>query len=195
MSPKINQAAFKHALERVGFESLSALARKANVHRNTLYPLVRGEVSPFTDSYLAICQALKASPVELLDIEAEEDLSEIYKALSQIVYEKQHERGGYAFFLFGSRANNNARKFSDYDIGVTGADKKITWQDYLDMKERLAILCDDLPVKVSLLNFDCAPDAFLDNFKSELKFLIGEEGAFLYFKGFLDGRKKTKKVA
>jgi predicted nucleotidyltransferase len=195
MPPKVNPTTFKQALQNSGFKSLTELALIAGVHRNTLYPLVRGEVSPFTDSYLAICTALKISPVSLLDMDAEEEISEIYKALGQIVYERLHERARYAFFLFGSRATGKARKFSDYDIGVTGGEKQLTWQEFLDIKERLAILCDDLPVKVSLLNFDSAPNSFLDDFESTLKFLIGDQGAFLYFRGFLDGRKKAKKAA
>lgn len=195
MFPIINDAEFKSQLKEKEINSISNLALISGLHRNTLYPLIRGEVSPFTETYLTLCKVLQVSPLFLIKNEEGSELEVIKESIRLIINEEKQERSHYAFFLYGSRASNKARKFSDYDIGVTGGEVMIPWRDFLSMKESLEILCEDLSVKVSILNFDEAPESFLDDFDSPLKFIYGSTQSFLFFKGVLHGRKKAKKAA
>lgn len=195
MFPILDRTKLTEILKQKQISSVSNLALISGLHRNTLYPLIRGEVSPFTETFLSLCKVLQVPPVSLIKNEEGDAFSFIDQSINSILNEKRNERAHYAFFLYGSRASDKARKFSDYDIGVTGGEATVPWRDFLLMKESLEQMCDDLSVKVSLLNFDEAPPAFLDDFDSPLKFIAGDFHSFSFFKGILHGRKKEKKAA
>lgn len=195
MIPLVDGAKLTKLLKQAEIDSISELGLISGIHRNTLYPLVRGEASPFTETYLTLCKALKISPLSLIKYEERKDFNVIEESLDKILNENSKIRTHYAFFLYGSRASDKARTFSDYDIGVTGGEMIVQWRDFLQIKESLDNACEDLSVKVSLLNFDEAPSSFLDDFDSRLKFISGNIESFSFFKGILHGRKETKKAA
>ena len=63
----------------------------------------------------------------------------------------------YKLFVFGSRATNNARKFSDYDIGISGS-KPISFKKTALIKEALEE--SDLPFRVDIVDFSMVSSEF-----------------------------------
>ena len=190
----VNQNLFYEILKKQNIPSIAKLAEISGVHRNSIYPLLNGQSSPCTETFTAICNALNVSPLTLINDTGNEDLNTISETLQICINQNKNLRVNYAFFLYGSRANDKARQFSDYDIGLTGGEFKVGWKDYLDIKEFCSLEFDNLPVKVSLLNFDEAPDSFLYDFDSNLKFICGNKDSFMFFKGSLYERTKKKKI-
>lgn len=60
-------------------------------------------------------------------------------------------------FIFGSRANNKARKFSDIDIGLE-ADNQINFETIGQIKQ--AFEESDLPYNVDIVEFSKLPKKF-----------------------------------
>jgi uncharacterized protein len=61
-------------------------------------------------------------------------------------------------FIFGSRAKNNSKTFSDIDIGIVG--EKISPEVYFEIVE--AFEDSDLPYIVELVKFTDVSDAFIE---------------------------------
>ncbi len=62
----------------------------------------------------------------------------------------------YQVFIFGSRATNKAKKYSDYDIGIFGK-KPIPWHILAEIEEMFEE--SDLPYKVDIVDFSLvSPD-------------------------------------
>jgi hypothetical protein len=195
MKIKIDKVKLEQCMASSGVNSFSALAIASGLHRNTIYPYVRGELSPFTEAYLSICKALDTAPMSLLSEETSDDLKEIIETLKKVTNRSTRNNCKIGAFLYGSRVTGKARKYSDYDIGLTGGEVPLFWQDFLDIKEQCDSSFDNLPVKISILNFDEAPSSFFDDFDSPVKYLCGDYASFSFFKGSLYGRAKKKKAA
>jgi len=60
-------------------------------------------------------------------------------------------------FVFGSRATDKAKKYSDYDIGVSGK-KSVPWQKLALINEALEE--SDLPFKVDVVDFSLVSSDF-----------------------------------
>lgn len=71
--------------------------------------------------YLRITIKIVVSP------QISDELSTIIQGLKQILSDLGRKGSTYTFFLYGSRANGKARKFSDYDIGITGGEDPVTF--------------------------------------------------------------------
>jgi len=71
--------------------------------------------------------------------------SEIKKIIFQFLDPKK-----YKVFIFGSRAKEKARKYSDYDIGISG---KRPLPSYLKVLIEEALEESDLPFKVDIVDF------------------------------------------
>jgi len=63
----------------------------------------------------------------------------------------------YTVFIFGSRATNKAKKFSDYDIGIIGK-KALPWHLLAEIEE--AFEESDLPYKIEVVDFANVPRNF-----------------------------------
>ncbi len=63
----------------------------------------------------------------------------------------------YKIFIFGSRANNKARKFSDYDIGIIGK-KRVPWFILALIEEQFEN--SDLPFRVDVVDFSLVSPNF-----------------------------------
>lgn len=182
----------KIALKANGLSSLGELSRVCSIHRNTLYPLVRGDRSPFTNTYLSVCRALDIDPVECLVKDPRVNILSIEEVARMVFEEYQKSFPDLCLFLFGSRAAGKAKKFSDYDVGITGGRHPIGGLDFLKIQESILERCDNFPVKVDVLNFDSAPGSFLVDFNSPLVLLAGSKDSLTFLEGGIHAQSKNK---
>ncbi len=77
------------------------------------------------------------------------NLTKTEKKIKEIVYSFLDPKK-YAVFVFGSRATNKAKRFSDYDIGIIG-EKPLPWHLLAEIKE--AFEESDLPYKIEIVDF------------------------------------------
>ncbi len=190
----ISREKLQLAMAKIGLRSLAELSRKSHLHRNTLYPLINGERSPYSSSYIELCKTLRVSPQDLLDSATESVRSEIFSIAESIIRTFSVLNSNLVVFLFGSRASGTHKTFSDYDLGLTGGENTITATLFLKIKEHVSQLADDLPVKVDILNFDAAPLSFIRDFDSALEFLAGDPSSLQFLRGRLNGIKTNSSV-
>lgn len=74
----------------------------------------------------------------------------------------------YKIFIFGSRAKEKARKFSDYDIGIMGK-RPLSF-------EKMALIEDaleesDLPFRVDLIDFHSVTKEFKKSVAAKIKII------------------------
>lgn len=189
--PTINRQRLTQLMRERGIGSIQELSRRAGIHRNTLYPLFSGERSPFAASFVALCRALGTDPLELVTESCEDLDAPIYEIAANAFRTFEAKAPGLALFLFGSRSTGKAKRFSDYDIGLTGGEERLDTEVYLRIRQHISELADNLPVKVDVVNFDAAPPSFLSDFDSPLVFLAGNQQSLLYLRGVIDGVKKA----
>lgn len=72
----------------------------------------------------------------------------------------------YKLFVFGSRATEQARKFSDFDIGISGR-KPLSFRKIALIKEALEE--SDLPFKVDIVDFKMVSPEFKKEALSKIK--------------------------
>lgn len=199
MDGKLDTNKLRRAMQARNIKSISALSAIAGIHRNSLTPYLNGQRSAFAPTILSIARALGVSPSELL---VDSNISDPYGVLPLVAALLRRcdsgEQGdsrepNLSFFLFGSRAEGREKRFSDYDIGVTGGLRPLGTKSFLEMKEIFSELCDNLPVKVDLLNFDQAPVWFLAQFDSPCLFICGSKESFDILRGRIDGIKEALK--
>ena len=174
-----------------GFSSLREFAQSASIHRNTLQPYLKGEASVFRTSFIEIASALGVDPISLVNSAVSEeskgaDAIELKRYLTKLSEGDRHV----AFVLFGSRAEGRARRFSDWDIGVTRGSNPLSSSEFLAMKSQLEDLVDDFPYVVDLVNLDAAPRWFLEEMSSSPKLFSGNQVSYEYFRGMLHGIQK-----
>lgn len=87
------------------------------------------------------------------------------KKIKKIIFQSLNPKD-YQVFVFGSRANRKAKKFSDYDIGIWG--KKQTPAHIIsEIKENLEE--SDLPYKVDIVDFSLTTEDFRKIALSKIK--------------------------
>lgn len=101
---------------------------------------------------------------------------------------------GLAFFLFGSLRRRRAKRFSDFDIGLTGGGEPLNASVFLRIQECVLRACEDSPVKVEIVDFDQALSGFILDFEGPLRFISGGRESFDYLKGKIDGLKAGQKM-
>lgn len=190
---KFNRARFEEFLDEQGYKNHLDFCRKGGVHKNTLNYYLSGR-DVFSKKLYEIAAILNADPREL--IEPIQSKIQNIEEIESIVRELASQRG-VAVILLGSRADGSAKKYSDWDLGVTRAEIPINDREFLRMKGRVGELADNLPRKVDLVNLDAAPYWFLHLINYSVIFLGGDSNSFHHFRGVLDGIKKykTQKVA
>ena len=67
------------------------------------------------------------------------------------------DKDEYKVFIFGSRANEQARKYSDYDIGISGS-KPLPETTKFMIEE--ALEKSDLPYKIDIVDFSLVSPEF-----------------------------------
>ena len=79
--------------------------------------------------------------------------------LKKIVRSKIKDNS-YKLFIFGSRAKNVNRKFSDVDLGILGP-KPVSSKAIIDIEEQFEN--SDIPYRIDLVDFYGATDNFKTN--------------------------------
>lgn len=182
----LNVSKFKRLVELRGFRSLNDFAEKTGIHRNTLRGYLARETSVFTSIFDRICDTLEIDQLDLITSLVGSETSRV-RALLLSVGNLYAET---AFLLIGSRAKGKETLYSDWDIGVTNGPVKLSTRDYLAMKAFIADAAEDFPAKIDVVNLDAAPEWFLKGIDYEPVFLCGNERAYYYCRGLIDGFKK-----
>lgn len=86
---------------------------------------------------------------------SEPQLDQIKKILKENFPDKE-------IWVFGSRAGNQFKKFSDLDIAIIG-NEQVDLSIVLKAKE--AFQSSDLPIKIDLVDFSQLTDVFKENIK------------------------------
>ncbi len=189
----------KKSMESQGVKTLNDLAKLSGVHRNTLYPYIRGEKPVYAPPIVQIARALKVDPLTLCDREELSVDQEIVRISNSLVASFGCKYDSLVVVLFGSRARGQAKKFSDFDLGVSSGLNPVSFKDFLSMKDHVENLADDLIYKVDLVNLDNAPDWFLANLlqtdssgnHTGLVFLSGSKDTYHFLRGRAYGAIKA----
>lgn len=182
----------KRILE-LGYSSLANFASKAEIHRNTLQNLFRGQ-SVFSRAFESVSNALRMDPLDLISPRSDfrsqvKEIDEIRPVVAGLV----RERRDLAVVLIGSRASRKAKRYSDWDLGIIGYPLPLSGLEYLRLKNKVEEMSENLVRSVDLVNLNQAPFWFLDGLAGDgMVFLDGNQEAFTYLKGLADGVQKEK---
>lgn len=192
MNYRLNVQKFKSRLIEGGYRNLADFAAKTKIHRNTLQTLLAGK-NVFSASLAAVANALKTDPLEIIEPRSAfsakiESIDEIRPIVARLIQENPQM----AVVLLGSRVRGKARTYSDWDIGVSKYPDALSGREYLKLKGLAEELSESLVRTVDLVNLNQAPGWFLEGVGRDILFLDGNEAAFTYLKGLLDGIQKEK---
>jgi predicted nucleotidyltransferase len=87
------------------------------------------------------------------------------KKIKEIIFQFLNPKE-YQIFIFGSRATEKAKKFSDYDVGIFGK-KSVPWRKLALINEALEET--DLPIKVDIVDFSLVSSGFRKVALSKIK--------------------------
>ena len=96
------------------------------------------------------------------------------------------------FILIGSRARGNEKKYSDFDIGVTGGTDSVSFKKHLRLQSQLDDLVEDSPYMFDLINLDAAPSWFFLDMDYDPSYIVGSRQRWKFFQGKLNGIRGTK---
>lgn len=189
----MSATAFRRLLKAQGYLSANDFCTTNRIHRNTLRAYLSGEKSVFADVIERISEKLSVDPLDLLEsvekgLEPRKRLQEMLKA----VFRKYSE---VAFILIGSRSTRSAKEFSDFDIALSGGEKRLATAMYLRLKQDILDATEPFEYSVDVINLDQAPIDFLRSLESLGIFMGGDESKFDYYKGFINGIQKQKETA
>jgi predicted nucleotidyltransferase len=160
------------------------------VHRNTLRQYLSGGKPVFADAFSRIAAALAVTPLDLLT-DSNVGQSGTFEVLRQSIGVLARRHPSVAFLLIGSRAKGRAKKYSDWDIGVTRGPTLLSTEEYLQLKIALLDRVENETEKVDVINLDQAPLSFLKGISYDPVPLGGNGEAWAYFKGKLNGLKEA----
>lgn len=167
----IDQDKFEQGVRDAGFRSVSALAQRLGVHRNSLYHYLSGKNGVYPTVLSNAFELLGIEPSEVIIRDSRRDRYDL-KVISPLVDRLQSKYSVGCYILFGSRSKKTHKEFSDFDIGLY-ASNKIAHDVYFDLVEYTAVLAEDLPVEVQLVDLSSATDEFLLEAIPGAKFLGG----------------------
>jgi len=187
---KLDEIRLKAAVLRCGFDNLSHFAERFQLNRATIHHYMVGR-GPLSAPYYQLCKALNCDPLSLLvpltTQEKIDQLDEIRPLIKNLI--GLHPK--LAVGLLGSRASGHAKKYSDWDLGITGGMAPIDGSEFLRLKSWVDDWAEDLPRFVDLINLDQAPQWFLQEIHYSPIFLGGDQSTWYYFLGRLHGTKKS----
>lgn len=193
MSYLLDSQKIEKLLNNTSYSSISALAKDLGIHRNTLYLYLSGKQGPFTSVVEEIAAKLRIDPLEIISSTQVNPNQQLTQSdLVQLISKNFADKNDWAFILIGSRAKGTARKYSDWDIGISAGQTKIDSLDYLRAKEKIEQITEDLAVEFDLINLDEAPSWFLSKIDYAPVFLWGNIVAYNYFLGVIDGSRRTQ---
>lgn len=185
----LNQGLFKKRLSEMGFTSVSEFTKKTAINRNTLLSYLAGK-NVFPTTFTQIAEELKSDPLEFLLAVSESSKIQNFDEISHIIAAIAKSDKKISVLLLGSRAKGSAKKYSDWDIGITCGESPLTTEKYLHIKNMVSELSEDIPRNVDIINLDSAPSWFLKEINYNPFFLDGNNESFAHFKGVLNGIKK-----
>ena len=187
----LNRDLILNRMKRYGIRSLGALADLVGVHRNTIQHFMGGQ-PVFPESIARMIALLELTPAQALILK-EDHNDPVWKRISGVVSTLYETFPGVTFVLFGSRAKGEARRYSDFDLGLFSK-KGISTKDYLKIVERVEELGEDLPFRIDLVNLTVAEDSFIRSISPAAVFLAGNRLAWESFRTELN-EKNDRKIA
>ncbi len=188
MSYTINKHRFFEYMGKLGCRNITAFSQYSGIHRSTINAYLNGK-PVFSSAFLQLAAKLQVSPLQLTCDGQHDDanmkylqskLRDIAKCYSKLV-----------FCLLGSRANNTAHTFSDWDIGISGGDTPIHSNDYLAIKQDIDDALDDWHYDVDVIHMDAAPKWFLAQIVYTPILLAGNTQTYHYTRGKIHGIQQT----
>lgn len=167
---------FEEAMRRQGFASIGALARALGIHRNTIHHYLSGH-GVFPTMLEKILDRLALQPGNVLVQKNARDANPL-SPIAPLVDCLQQQFPEVAFVLFGSRARNTARTYSDWDIGAF-SQKDISHDQYRRMWRKKEDREEEFPYMVDVTNLNRADEDFLKSASRGWIFLGGNMGSWL----------------
>ena len=158
--------------------SVTGLAEALGVHRNTIGNYLSGKAG-LPQGLSRILDALDLSPAEVLSWDRRRrripglHVSDLVGALQAAV-------PGAAFILFGSRARGDARRHSDYDLGLF-SDAGLEFTLYSRLLDRVAEWNEESLLTAQLVDLTRAEPSFLSEAAEDAVFLAGSHAAWCAF--------------
>lgn len=189
----IDSEKLTNLIENRGFLTVSEFARKHHFHRNTLAAYLSGEKSVFCDVLSRLSQVLEIDPINLIvPREFSGSAASEFKELLVIVKRLAEKYESVCFMLIGSQVGEAKHAYSDWDIAVSGGERVVLSEQYLDIKSELEDFCDNFAREVDLVNLDAAPIWFLCDLKQAPMYLAGSFQSFAYICGYINGVRKKE---
>jgi predicted nucleotidyltransferase len=165
----INPSKLTLAIKSSPFKSVSALANKLHIHRNTIHYYLAG--NPVINDKLTLI--LEALNLDARDIIQKKETPSSYSDKLASIIDKMHKTFPHvSFILFGSRARGTAQSSSDWDIGVFSK-KDIPHKDFRKIALMKSSLTEDISISIDLVNLSNADLDFLQEIAQEWQFLTG----------------------
>ena len=166
----VDRQKFMLSLKNQGIKSFLEMSRISGLHRNTINHYLKGG-SIYQTAFLEICKILQVQPQDLTSASPTQIV--IPAELAQTLDALHQSYPDITFVLFGSRARNSAKPFSDWDIGFF-ANKKITHQTHLNLLKKMDDLMDNSMLEINLVNLQEADVDFLKSIAPDITYLTGQ---------------------
>jgi len=167
----IDDKKFHTALRKKGYNSIGALSKTLGIHRNTIHYYLSGH-GVFPQAFEKLIQALDLKPSDILIIKKNQ--SEFpFEQIASLIDQLHLKFPNISFILFGSRAKENASKYSDWDIGVFSYEG-LPHEVYRNIVKEKNELIESLPFFVDIINLNRADKNFLIEISRDWKFLTGK---------------------
>lgn len=172
----VSKVAIFNAMEKKGISSIKELAKQIGVHRNTINPYLSGERA-LPEALENLLLYLEIPPAEAFKkkenaiLEPAKEISSLLSELYSFGYEK-------AFVLFGSRARNKAKKYSDFDLGVYQPGD-LPFKEFSLMLDVVADWNEKNTTEVQLTNLNFADQVFLHKILEDLIFVGGNYHSYI----------------
>lgn len=186
----LDKSKFKIALTNQGYKNISDFAKRTGMSRQTITHLLSGKKSVFTYGLEALLKKLDVNPFELVTEHYNEEV--VTQNISNVVTVLEKKFPDCAVVLIGSRATGQAKKYSDWDLGITCGPTRLSSLEYLKIKSLVQDLAETGVEDIDIMNLDQAPPWFLAEIKNP-KLLGGNAQAYIYLKGVLHGVGQTQK--
>ena len=154
------------------------MAEALGVHRNTIGNYLSGKAG-LPQGLSRILDALDLAPAEVLSWDRRRRRIPGL-AVSDLVGALHAEVPGAAFILFGSRARGDARRHSDYDLGLF-SDAGLEFTLYSRLLDRVAEWNEESLLTAQLVDLTRAEPSFLSEVAEDAVFLAGSHAAWCAF--------------
>ena len=167
----LNRSAIEKALAQKGYRSIRQLAKAVGIHRNTVGDYYSGASRVIPEALEKILQALDLKIGDALTRSV--PMRQVPAcSIAELIGSLQRVAPDCAFALFGSRARERAKKFSDYDVGVF-ATAPLEFARFSSMLDLVAAWNEEHDCEVQLVNLCLADKDFLSEISDDLRFLGG----------------------